>query len=124
MYWFQFYIKTYFIGRFFYAKHLKMNRPCFYQVKLGNEILFESDFFNTAHAFKNNHNMNKFLSVNTNIEPIAIIDFSSSSLTIIDVPGEMDNEQTEDYLIQKGFKLSSISWGFFDGVINDLRDYE
>lgn len=56
------------------------------------------------------------------LDAVAIIDMSNSSLTIIDVPTCMDSEETELYLDAQGFHLSNCSWGVFDGVIHDERD--
>ena len=52
---------------------------------------------------------------------IAIIDLSTSTLTIIDVPDHWDSERTEEHLTDQGFSLTNCSWGEFDGDIHDQR---
>jgi len=54
-------------------------------------------------------------------QAIAIIDLSTSTLHILNVPDEWDAEKTEDWLGEQGYHLSNCSWGAFDGVINDGR---
>ena len=55
-------------------------------------------------------------------EAIAIIDLSFGTLTILEVPTNLDSEQTEELLREKGFDLSNCSWGAFDGEIRDERN--
>jgi hypothetical protein len=52
---------------------------------------------------------------------IAIIDMSTSTLTILDVPAKWDCEETEEFLDENGYHLSNCSWGEFDGEIHDDR---
>ena len=55
---------------------------------------------------------------------IAVIDLSTASLDIYDVPCAFDSEQIEEFLREKGFHLSNCSWGEFQGEINDHRKEE
>ena len=52
---------------------------------------------------------------------IAVIDLSVTTLTIYDVPAIWDSEEVEGFLQEKGYRMSQISWGEFDGTINDER---
>ena len=54
-------------------------------------------------------------------QAIAIIDLSTFTLNVIDVPDYYESEEIEEELTNRGFDLSNCSWGAFDGVINDLR---
>jgi hypothetical protein len=54
-------------------------------------------------------------------EAIAIIDMSTSTLHIHNVPKKWDGQQTEEWLTEQGYHLSNCSWGAFDGKINDER---
>lgn len=54
-------------------------------------------------------------------QAIAVIDLSFSTLTILNVPDNLDGEQIEEVLREKGFHLSNCSWGAFDGEIRDER---
>ena len=54
-------------------------------------------------------------------QAIAIIDLSTFTLNVIDVPDYYESEEIEEELINRGFHLSNCSWRAFDGVINDLR---
>lgn len=53
---------------------------------------------------------------------IAVIDLSNTTLTIYDVPDHWDSDLCEDFLIKKNHRMSEISWGAFDGIINDERE--
>ena len=52
---------------------------------------------------------------------VAIIDLSTSTLHIMDVPDKLDGQETEEFLEENGFKMSNCSWGEFDGEIDDQR---
>ena len=52
---------------------------------------------------------------------IAVIDLSTTTLHIHEVPEYWNSEETEEFLQEKGYKLSEVSWGEFDGTINDER---
>jgi len=53
---------------------------------------------------------------------IAVIDSSTVSLDIYDVPEDFNNEQIETFLEATGYHLSNCSWGVFEGEINDHRN--
>ncbi len=54
---------------------------------------------------------------------IAIIDLSTGTLHIYDVPESFNSEQTEAYIEKKlDHRIKNISWGQFDGEINDHRN--
>jgi len=52
---------------------------------------------------------------------IAVIDLSTVTLDIYDVPESFTSEEIEDFLEATGHHLSNCSWGAFDGTINDNR---
>ena len=52
---------------------------------------------------------------------IAVIDSSVSTLTIYDMPKSWDSETIETEIIKLGHRLSQVSWGVFDGEIDDRR---
>lgn len=56
------------------------------------------------------------------MKAIAVIDLSTSSLCIYDVPEDYDSEQIEEFIYEEGHHLSNCSWGEFDGEINDYRN--
>ena len=53
---------------------------------------------------------------------IAVIDSSVGTLTIYDMPKAWDSETIEVEIIKLGHRLSQVSWGEFDGTINDRRE--
>lgn len=56
------------------------------------------------------------------MESIAVIDMEMSVLYIYDVPKAWGTEETEAFIESKNHRLSTSTWGAFDGVIADNRD--
>lgn len=54
-------------------------------------------------------------------QAIAVIDLSVTTLTIYDVPDKWGSEEIEWFLQEEGYRINEISWGAFDGEINDKR---
>lgn len=58
-----------------------------------------------------------------NKQAIAIIDLSNATLTIYDIPDELDGEQIEEWIrTNTNHRLSESSWGAFNGMIDDQRE--
>lgn len=46
------------------------------------------------------------------VQAIAVIDLSTSTLHIHKVPAKWDSEETEDWLSEKGYHISNCSWEY------------
>jgi hypothetical protein len=59
---------------------------------------------------------------NQEFTAMAVIDSAIVGLFIYDAPSDMEEEDVEEFLISKGHRLSNVSWGYFDGIVEDQRN--